>query len=337
MIALATSCASHDDHAQQITLVTHDSFAVSDGVFEEFERQTGIAVRVLRSGDAVEMVNQAILTKGNPQADVLFGIDGNLVTRAFDERLFEPYRSPRLDRVDASLQIDPDARLTPIDIGDVCINADRRWFADHDLDIPTDLDDLAMPEYRGLLVVEDPATSTPGLSFMLATIARFGADGPSWQDYWGALRDNDVIVTSGWEQAYYERFSGGSGTGDRPLVVSYATSPAAEVDDPSTSPQDAPTEAIADTCFRQIEFAGILAGTRHPEAARQLIDFMLSPTFQNDVPGQMFVEPVVDDATVPEQFIRLAARVDDPWTLPPDEIAANRETWVAEWSRTMGR
>lgn len=325
----------------KITLITHDSFAVSDGIFEEFRKQTGIEVEVMRSGDAVEMVNQAILTNGNPQGDVLFGIDGNLLTRAFDEGLFNPYRSPGLDRVDQEFQVDPDHRVTPIDFGDVCINADREWFAEKGLAVPKSLEDLADPAYKGLLVVQDPASSTPGLAFMFATISKFGDEPGSgsspWLDYWQRLRDNDVAVTSGWEQAYYERFSGGSGTGDRPLVVSYATSPVAEVEDPTISPADAPTEAIGATCFRQIEFAGILNGTKNQAAAQKLIDFLLSPTFQNDIPGQMYVLPVTNDATVPEAFARFAVTVDNPLSLTPETIAMNRDEWLKQWSKTMGR
>lgn len=343
-----TSNTSGSSPAVEVTLITHDSFALSDGVLEEFENQTGIRVKVLKGGDAVEIVNQAILTKSNPQGDVLFGIDTNLLTRAFDEGLFLAYQSPGLDRVDQQFQLDPESRVTPIDFGDVCINADRAWFSEHNLAIPSSLEDLAKPEYKGLLVVQDPAASTPGLAFMLATIAHFGEEGSSsagqpaagassWKEYWQQLHDNNVVVTSGWEQAYFEHFSGGSGTGDRPLVVSYATSPAAEVEDPATKPEDAPTEAIGSTCYRQIEFAGILNGSKHADAAQKLIDFMLSTTFQNDIPGQMFVEPVINDATVPEAFTKFAASVETALSLPPEAIAENRDAWITEWSQIMGQ
>lgn len=326
--------------ARTVTLVTHDSFALSDEVLASFERDTGMKVNILRGGDAVEMLNQAILTKSNPQGDVLFGIDNNLLSRAFDAGLFDPYTSTRLEAVDASLQLDPQHRVTPVDVGDVCINADRAYFASHGLPIPETLDDLADPAYKDMLVVEDPATSTPGLAFMLASIARFGTDGGpagGWEGYWAKLRDNGVAVVDGWETAYYDRFSGGSGNGDRPLVVSYATSPAAEVEDTSISTEAAPTVALAQTCYRQIEFAGILAGAKNPDGARALIDFLLSPRVQNDIPGQMFVEPVASDATMPEAFTRFAVRVSDPLVLPVETVGTERDGWVGRWSKIMGR
>ncbi|MEJ5255123.1 MAG: thiamine ABC transporter substrate-binding protein [Acidimicrobiales bacterium] len=312
-----------------VRLLTHDSFSVSDSVLAEFEQRTGIKVEIVKGGDAVEVVNQAILTRGNPQGDVLFGVDNNLLTRVLDEGLFQPYESPGLADVDPTYVLDRGHRLTPIDVGDVCVNYDRAFFRAKGLPVPETMEDLADPRYRDLLVVENPATSTPGLAFLLATRAVFG-DG--WLDYWRALKANGVTVADGWEQAYYSVFSGGSGEGDRPLVVSYASSPAAEVSDPSIPVDDAPTGFVPATCYRQIEFAGILEGAAHPEAARQLIDFLLSVPFQQDVPLRMFVYPVNRSATLPEAFTKFAALVPQPLALPPEEVAANRDRWIGEWT-----
>lgn len=333
---LATACASSGsgdgDEAPgpaTVRLLTHDSFSVSDAVLGEFEQRTGIKVEIVRGGDAVEVVNQAILTKGNPQGDVLFGIDNNLLTRAFDEGLFQVYESPALADVPPTYVLDPEHRVTPIDVGDVCVNYDRAFFRAQGLPVPETMQDLADPRYRGMLVVENPATSTPGLAFLLATRAAFG-DG--WLDYWRALKSNGVTVADGWEQAYYSMFSGGSGEGDRPLVVSYASSPAAEVSDPSIAVEDAPTGFVPATCYRQIEFAGILEGAANLEAARQLVDFLLSVPFQEDVPMRMFVYPVNRKATLPEAFTKFAALVPQPLSVPPDEVAANRDQWIEEWT-----
>ncbi|WP_208027760.1 thiamine ABC transporter substrate-binding protein [Rhabdothermincola sediminis] len=339
MSAACGSSGSGDDTSAPATgagrggsvrLLTHDSFSVSDAVLAGFEQRTGIKVEVVRGGDAVEVVNQAILAKRNPQGDVLFGIDNNLLTRAFDEGLFEPYESPALAGVDPSYVLDPQHRVTPIDVGDVCVNYDRSRLRADGLPVPDTLEDLADPRYRGMLVVENPATSSPGLAFLLGTRARFGE---GWLDYWRALKDNGVTVADGWEQAYYSDFSGGSGEGDRPLVVSYASSPAAEVPDPSISVEDAPTGFVPATCYRQIEFAGILAGAANPDAARQLIDFLLSVPFQEDVPMRMFVYPVNTEAALPETFTKFAALATDPLELPPAEVAANRDRWIEEWTK----
>ncbi|MCJ7670516.1 MAG: thiamine ABC transporter substrate-binding protein [Acidimicrobiia bacterium] len=318
-----------------LTLVTHDSFALSKSVLRAFERETGIAVRVLPSGDAGAALNQAILTKDAPLGDLLFGVDNTFLSRALDERVFERYRSPALDRVPAAYRIDATHHATPVDHGDVCVNHDTAWFAERGIRVPRTLDDLTKPAYPGRLVVENPATSSPGLAFLLATIDRYGEGG--WRSYWERLRANDVKVVSGWEQAYNGEFSAGEGSGDRPLVVSYASSPAAAVYYSDPRPAVSPIGTVLDTCFRQVEFVGILRGTGHPRAARRLVDFMLSRRFQEDVPLQMFVFPVRVDARLPAVFTKFAEVPTDPATLPPDLIGKNREQWIDEWTATVLR
>ncbi len=319
-----------DAGPQTIRLITHDSFVISDGVIESFEAATGHTVEHLAAGDAGAMVNQAVLTRDNPIGDVMFGIDNTFLGRALAEDLFVEYESPGLADVSDSLKLDP--RVTPIDFGDVCLNYDIAGLAGIGVSPPATLADLTKPEYAGLLVVEHPGTSSPGLAFLLATIAIFGEDGDyPWQSFWADLVANDVLVTAGWEDAYYGSFSGGSGGGDRPIVVSYASSPPAEViyaDPPVT---EAPTAVVLDGCFRQIEFAGILAGTPVPNAARELVDFMLSREFQEDIPLNMFVFPAHRQAALPEEFVRYTEIPSAPALLPAAEIDANRSRWIEEW------
>jgi thiamine transport system substrate-binding protein len=319
----------------EVVLVTHDSFVVSDDVRAAFERESGLSLEILKTGDAGESLTKALLTAGNPQGDVFFGVDNNLLSRALAGDLFVPYESPALEGVDARYVLDPEHRVTPVDHGEVCLNYDKAWFADRGLDPPTTLDHLAFPQHDGQLVVENPATSTPGLAFLLATIDRYGEDG--WQGFWHELRDNDVLVVDGWEEAYNVRFSGSAGRGARPIVVSYASSPAAEVAFSTPRPQEAPTGVIEDSCFRQIELAGVLRGARNEEGARELVDFMLSRRFQEDLPLAMFVFPVTRDAILPPVFAEHAVVVPEPHFLPPDAIDANRDEWVDEWTRIVVR
>lgn len=325
------------ERADDVTLrlLTHDSFAASDEVLDAFTEETGIELELVAVGDAGTMVNQAILTKDNPLGDVLFGIDNTLLTRALDEDIFEPYESELLADVDDVYLLDPEHRVTPIDHGQVCLNYDKAFFEASDLVVPDDLDDLTDPAYRGLTVVQNPATSSPGLAFLLASVDRYGEDG--WQDWWSALRDNDVLVTAGWEDAYYGSFSGGSGEGDRPIVVSYASSPPAEVVFADPEPDESPIGVVEASCFRQIEAAGILAGTEHPAEARRLIDFLLSVPFQEDIPLQMFVFPVNREAELPEVFVEHAVVPDEPLSLTVEEIGENRERWVDEWTDAVLR
>lgn len=316
----------------QLTLLTHDSFAVTPPeILAAFESENNVRINVLRAGDAGQMVNQAILTKDNPLADVLYGVDNTFLSRALDAGIFEPYRAAGIDAVPAALRLDARERVTPIDYGDVCINYDKEAFSDAN-PLPLTLADLAKPQYSGQLVVEDPGTSSPGLAFMLATIARFGEAGEyTWLDYWADLRDNDVAIVSGWSEAYESTFSGGSGRGDRPLVVSYATSPVAEVFYASPQPPEAPTGVMTDGCFRQVEFAGVLVGAEHPELARKFVDYMLAAAFQSAVPWSMFVFPAVPSTYLEPEFTDFAANVPNPLTMTPEQIGNNRERWLNEW------
>jgi thiamine transport system substrate-binding protein len=336
LAAASLGCGGGGDAPEQVVLVTHDSFVISDDARRAFRARTGMRLRILQTGDAGEALTKALLTAGNPQGDVLFGVDSNLLSRALETELFEPYEPRELDRVDERYVLDPEHRAIPIDHGEVCLNYDRTWFSERDLAPPESLDDLTDPAYEGLLVVQNAATSTPGLAFLVATVAAYGED--TWQDYWRRLRANDVLVVDGWEEAYNARFSGtAGGGGDRPIVVSYASSPAAEVIFRSPRPERAPTGIVADSCIRQIEFAGVLRGTENEEGARDLIDFMLSRRFQEDVPLSMFVYPVVRDAQLPPEFRKFAVVPPDPLELPPEEIEANRDRWVKEWTAVVLR
>jgi thiamine transport system substrate-binding protein len=315
----------NDSGPVTLTLMAHDSFAdaVDETTFARFTEQTDIAVEVLAAGDTGAMVNQAVLTKDNPLADVMFGIDDTFLQRGLDEGIFEPFTPERLTDVRPELLPATD-RVTPIDFGDVCLNYDKEAMSNP----PATLDDL--PAVADQLVVEDPSLSSPGLAFLLVTIERYGEDG--WQDYWIQLRDNGVLVAPGWTEAYYGEFSGGAGEGSRPLVVSYGSSPPVEVlfSDPPVS--EAPTGVITDGCYRQTEFAGVLAGTKHPVEAARLIEFMLSPEFQETIPLTWFVYPANRSVELPRVFIEHSTVPENAITMDPQIIEENRQRWLTEWA-----
>ncbi|MEW5627912.1 thiamine ABC transporter substrate-binding protein [Streptomyces hydrogenans] len=318
-----------------VTLVSHDSLNASKEVLAEFTKQTGFTVKVLKAGDAGEAVNKEILTKGSPQGDVFFGVDNTLLSRAVENGIFETYEAKGADRIPAGFKLDK--RVTPIDTGDICVNYDKKYFADKKLAPPQSFDDLAKPEYKDLLVVENPERSSPGLGFLLGTVAKYGDAG--WQDYWSKLKANGVKTVDSWELAYNQEFSGSAGgkeaKGDRPLVVSYASSPPVEVLYAEPQPKEAPTGVSTGTCFRQIEFAGLLSGAKNPEGGKALIDFLISKKFQDDMPLQMFVNPVAKDATLPELFTKHGVVVEKPETMAPEKIAEKREAWIQQWSSLL--
>ena len=312
----------------KLTVVTHDSFELSDEVLATFKTQSGLDVTFVAPGDAGTLTNQLVLTKDSPLGDVVFGIDNTFAGRALDQGIVAPYEAKGIPAADQeALKADDTHRLTPIDFGDVCLNADTGWFESNNKQIPATLDDLTKPEYKDLLVVSNPASSSPGLAFLTATV---GAKGEGWVDYWKALKANGVLVAKDWTEAYTVQFSGSSGKGPRPLVLSYATSPSFEVADGK-----APTQALLGTCFRQVEYAGVIAGAKNPEGAQEFIEFLLSPEVQADIPGTMYMYPAVRATKLPEEWVTFAPLSDSPHTVPAAEIAANRDSWIRTWTSTV--
>ena len=316
-----------------VRMLTHDSFAISQTLLDDLRTQTGIDLQVIAAGDAGSMVSGAILTAGSPSADLLFGIDNTLLARALDADVFEPFQIADPQVITPALTEGTVGAVTPVDYGDVCINIDTKWYADAQLTPPSSLADLIDPRYRGQLVLTDPATSSPGLAFLLSTIARYGDD---WPDYWRGLRENDVAIVGSWSDAYYGSFS--LSGGDRPLVVSYATSPPAEIVYAEGTPPDEPrTTVLTDGCYRQIEYAGVLRGTEHPAAAGAVVEWLLSPAVQADIPLSMFVFPAREGTPLPEVFTKFAAQVPHPEQLPAQGVAENLNDWLTEWGAVMQR
>jgi thiamine transport system substrate-binding protein len=323
----------------ELTLMSHDSFNISEDILTAFEEEHNAKIVLLPSGDTGAALNQAILSKENPLADVFFGVDNTFLGRALEAEIFEPYQSPVLAEIDDALELDEEYRLLPVDYGDVCLNYDKSWFAEKGLDVPDSLQILTDPAYESLLVVENPATSSPGLAFLLATVGEFGTEGEySYLDYWADLRENDVLVTNGWEDAYYGHFTVAS-DGERPLVVSYASSPPAEfiyADPPVT---ESPSASLVEPgmCFRQIEFVGILYGTEQRELAESLVDYMLSVSFQEDIPLNMFVFPANQNAELPPEFVDWAQIPAVTTAVEPADIDANRDKWIEAWTEVVLR
>ncbi len=325
--------ASTSAAPRTLTVMTHDSFAASQAVIDAFQQANNVKIQFIASGDAGTALNKAILAKGNPFADVFYGVDNTFLSRALNEDIFITYRSPVLADIPDEYKLDAQDRALPVDWGDVCVDYDKAYFTQHNLQPPQILEDLLKPEYKNLLVVENPATSSPGLSFLLATIGHFGA--ASYLDYWKGLVANDVLVVNDWNTAFYTNFS--QSGGDRPIVVSYNSDPAFQVLNSKTPVTDSQIGVIASdgACFRQIEFVGILQGTKNQDLAQKWVDFMLSPTFQEDMPTQMYVFPVNSKATLNATFQQYLVIPHNPAYVSPADIAANREAWINAWTQTV--
>lgn len=338
MVMLLGACTATPEGPRQLRVMTYSSFEISEEVVQQFEEEYNATLQFLDAGDTGQMVSQAILSQEEPQADVMYGIDNTFLSRALEAGIFVPYDAEGLDRVPDQFELDDQHRVTPVDHGDVCLNYDRSYFEENDIAVPHSLQVLTEPAYEGLLVAENAASSSPGLAFLLTTISVFGEDG--YLDFWSQLRDNDVLVVDSWDNAYYSEFSGGvNSEGTRPIVVSYATSPAAEVYFSDEALEASPTGAVVapGTCFRQIEFVGILKNGKNRDLAEAFVEYVLSDTFQSDIPLHMFVFPVSETAGLPEVFEAHAIKAQDPATMPVDVIEQNREAWVNAWTEIVLR
>ncbi len=312
--------------ATTVTVATHDSFNLPDALLQDFTAKTGCTVTVLESGDAGALTNKLVLTKNAPIADAVFGIDNTFAGRAVKEGVLADY-TPQLPP-GASAHAAPGSRaLTPVDYGDVCVNVDTTWFAARSKPAPATLDDLTKPEYRSLFVTPAATTSSPGLAFLLATVAAYGKDG--WQDYWRKLLANDPKITSGWTDAYSVDFTAGEGKGTRPLVLSYASSPPFTIPEGGTTPM---TAALLDTCYRQVEYAGVLSGAKNPDGAKAFVDFLLTKPVQEAIPEEMYMFPVSGEAVLPPEWAAWAKVAPKPYTLPQEDIEAGREQWLRTWN-----
>ncbi|MGB2963001.1 MAG: thiamine ABC transporter substrate-binding protein [Anaerolineales bacterium] len=323
------------EEIRTLTVMTHDSFAVSEGVVASFEELYGAQVQFLEVGDTGTAVNKAALSKDNPLADVFYGVDNTFLSRALEEEIFEPYRSPLLDEIDPVFQLDKTYQALPVDFGDVCLNYQKSYFTDQGLAPPDSLEDLVDPAYKGLLTVQNPATSSPGLAFLFTTIGYFGED--SYLEFWQALVENEVNIVNDWETAYYAEFS--QAGGPDPIVVSYGSSPPFEVLFAEEPLEDAPTAAVtsAGSCFRQIEFVGILKGTANRDLAEKWVNFMLSLEFQEDIPLNMYVFPVNRNAELEETFQKFLEIPEITAEVSPEMISQNREKWINDWTEAVLR
>ncbi|MFT0847724.1 thiamine ABC transporter substrate-binding protein [Actinomycetaceae bacterium L2_0104] len=322
-LALSACSGSNDGGGEEgsttVNVLVHDSFNIPDELITQFEEESGFKVTTSSPGDAGVVVNQLILSKDNPTVDAVYGVENFSVAKAVDEGVFAPYTSP--DLPESAEQYVLDDSLTPIDVGDVCVNVDHAWFEENGLAEPETLDDLAKPEYAELLVVQDPATSSPGLAFLVGTIGAKGVDG--YEEYWTQLLQGGTKVASGWSDAYYSDFSGADGQGDYPLVVSYSSSPAETA---------GATGSLDATCVRQVEFAGVIEGAENPEGAQAFVDFLLSDEVQEAIPSNMYMYPVNSDVALPEDWTKYATLPTNPIEVDVTEVAENRDAWIKTWT-----
>jgi thiamine transport system substrate-binding protein len=281
---------------------------MTDELVAQFEEETGYKLEIIRLGDTGSLTYQLVLTKNAPVADSVFGIDNTFRPVADENQII-------------------DGELVPIDYSDVCFNYDISALETLGVQAPYSWRDLVKAEYRGLTVITDPALSSPGLAFLATTVAGFDNDNEQ-QNYWSQLFANEVLVAGSWEDAYFTHFTRYGG--NYPIVLSYASSPSAEVNEDGS----AGTAALLDQCFRQTEFAGVIAGAENKRGAEALVDFLTSEAFQLSVAENMYVYPI-EDVSVPETWAKFAPAANS--TVGEDlDFALNRDGWLSDWQSLKG-
>ena len=320
-----------------LVVLTNDSFDIGEEIIAQFEEINNASVTIQKAGSSGQVLNRAILEKGNPSGDLLNGVDNTFLSRALREEIFIQYKSGQIGNIPAQFILDDTFHVSPVDYGYVNINYDIAYLDDKGLAPPASLEVLTQPEWDGRLVVENPATSTPGLAFLISTVSYFGEDDEyDYLDFWADLKKNNVAVKEGWSEAYYTDFT--KYGGDRPLVVSYATSPAAELFFSEGAYEVPPTgNVLVDKAtFLQIEGIGILKGTDNETLAKKFVDFVLDVPFQEDIPGRMFVYPVNSKAQTPDYF-QYAEVPTAPSDINAATIDAKRDDWIDAWTSVVIR
>lgn len=332
------ACSGKDSSGEKggttVTVVTHDSFVLPDELIEAFNRDSGYTLEQVSSGDAGELVNKLILAKDPPLGDAVFGIDNSFASRALGEGIIDTSLTPSLPQGAEQYIVNDTPALAPIDFGEVCVNIDSVWFDNAGLTPPATFEDLTSPEYKDLFVAINPTSSSTGLAFLLATVGHFGTDEASgFAQYWKDLMANGAKIVDGWSDAYYTDFSGSGEGGAYPIVVSYSSSPAATLTDDGAA---STTASLLSTATRQVEYAGVLTGAANPQGGKAFIEWMLSAEVQSAIPETMYMYPVNPQAALSEEITAFGTLSDDPIVVAPDEITANRESWLATWSEAVG-
>ena len=330
VLLLALAGLSLNALAAELRVMTHGSFSLSKTLIADFEKQSGAKLSIIKGGDAGEMLNKLILTKANPVADVVYGIDNTLIGKASAAGILAP-TSSKVGRNVAGIAL-PNA--VAVDYGYVTLNYDKAWFAKSKLPLPASLDDLAKPAYKDLLVVQNPATSSPGLAFLLATIAAKGEAGAF--QWWEKVRDNGLKVSKGWSEAYYTDFTRNGGT--RPIVVSYATSPAAEVFYSKEKLSESPTAnlLLKGGVFMQIEGVAKIKGGKEDALAQQFVDFLRGEAVQKDLQTRMWMYPAVEGVALDAVYQH--AQKPASHTNPDLKAMQNKTAgWVSRWTRLVVR
>nr|WP_246874131.1 thiamine ABC transporter substrate binding subunit [Pantoea ananatis] len=306
-----------------LTVYTYDAFSADWGpgpaVKKAFEAQCGCELKFVALEDGVSLLNRVRMEGKNTKADVVLGLDNNLLQAAQQTGLFA-----KSDVDTRELQVPggwKDTTFVPFDYGYFAFVYNKNTLKNP----PTSLKELVESPEKWRVIYEDPRTSTPGLGLLLWMQKVYGDNAP---EAWQKLAKKTVTVTKGWSEAY-----GLFLKGESDLVLSYTTSPAYHIIEEKKDNYAA--ASFAEGNYLQVEVAARLANSKQPKLAEQFMQFMVTPAFQNTIPTGNWMYPVIK-TDLPAGFASLSV----PKTrlqFSPEEVASHRSQWVSQWQRAVSR
>jgi len=325
-----------------LDILTYDASGLSDELLSDFTATTGYEINLIKTGDVGSILNIMAQTKDAPQADLMLGLDNTFLAQAIQMGLLQSHMSNHGELLD-SVKISYSGGLaTPFDHGYVCLNYDSAVVDGVNMSVPTSLWNLTEEEWKGKVAIPSPLSSSPGRAFLTATVDYFANDvdnGTDYTDWWYEMEGNDLIITSGWSEAYETHYSGGYGPwtdghiGDANIVVSYCHSPGVEAFFGGNYTNSVALN-LPRASFHQVEYTGIIAGAGDAQAAAAFIDYLLSEEVNANMPTQNSMYSVLKGQDLPETdgYRHHALIPEQPAEVTPTEIAEGLEDWLVEWS-----
>jgi len=305
--------------SEELTVYVYESLSwIEEGTVQKFEEMNDCEVKVVKLGDAGNVLTRLVLERKNPRADVVIGLDQSLAAKAVEEDLLIPYKPENIENIkDEALIFDPEYYVIPYDYGAIAIIYDPEKIHE-ELESFEDL-----TKFKNSLIIQDPRASSTGQAFLLWTIAVYENN---WKDFWERLMPAILTVSPSWDDSF-AKFE----IGEAPMMVSYATDSAYSQYYYGSSKYKVfiPKEGA----YVQIEGAGIVKGTDNLVLAQKFIEFILTEDFQKGIPLNQWMFSAID-VELPEVY-QYAVVPEKILTIPAQEISNNLERWLKEWEALL--
>ncbi|MBJ23765.1 MAG: hypothetical protein CMB64_03760 [Euryarchaeota archaeon] len=345
LLTMSFSGCVSESNETELVIATYDVYALTDEMIGDFENQTGITVSMIKLDDAGSVLDYLIQNKGTETIDLAIGLDNTYLQTAIKQGVLTEHLANNLDNISQDALAPYNGPFAvPFDMGHVCLNYDSSIVDGQNMTVPTSLWNLTEEEWRGKVAIPSPITSSPGRAFMLATLDYFNSLGEStseFEEWWSAMEENDVIITSGWSEAYETHYTGGYGeyeagyVGDAHITVSYCHSPGVESWYNGNWTKSAALN-LPKTSFFQVEYISSVMGGDQQSSAL-FIEFLLSEDINSNMPVQNSMYSVLEGFDLPEEngYLFHSIIPNEPSEISMIEIEENMESWLLLWNKAM--